>query len=381
MKKFISLCLGLMLSASLVACNNSNGDQDKKEEVSVDTNEKDMAKEEADSSLMKFDDLGIKFKKIEAWSGMDNFGPSVLGGSNDQVLYGAIEFSYFPKEEYNKFLEESNILDGKLKAESDENGGMSDELNNEIQDFYKRAFEKMQKVVSVNIVNKDLLDENTKVEEITNTTNNKLVKEIDNLSYYISTYDLDKELSEESKAEYDKIISKLEEFEGTLEFYKPITQEDKLNEISKNAISFDTVDLDSNKVTQDIFKDKKLTMINIWGTFCGPCINEMPDLQELYTDIKDEEMNLIGLVSDIKSKDDSEGIELAKKILDQKKANFTNIIPDENLSNNLLSSVTGVPTTIFVDSKGNIVGKPIVGTRSKDEYRKEIDKILSEMNK
>lgn len=381
MKKFISLCLGLMLSVSLVACNNSNEQVDKKEEVNVDVDSKEVAKGEVDNTYMKFDDLGVKFKPIESWSNKENFGPSVLGASKEQVLYGAIEFSYFPKEDYNKFLQESRALEVKVEKESSVNGGISDELNNEITEFYKRAFEEMKKVVSINIINNDLLEEGTKIEDITNTKKNKLVKEMDNLSYYLSTYDLETQLSEESKAEYDEIIAKLGEFEDTLEFYKPITQEDKINEISNNAISFDTIDLNSNKVTQDIFKDKKLTMINIWGTFCGPCINEMPDLQELYIDIKDEEMNLIGIVSDIKSKDDSENIELAKKILDQKKAKFMSIIPDENLKNNLLSSVSGVPTTIFVDSKGNIVGEAIVGSRSKDEYRKEIDKVLNEMNK
>lgn len=381
MKKFISLCLGLMLSVSLVACNNSNEQADKKEEVNVDVDSKEVAKGEVDNTYMKFDDLGVKFKPIESWSNKENFGPSVLGASKEQVLYGAIEFSYFPKEDYNKFLQESRALEVKVEKESSVNGGISDELNNEITEFYKRAFEEMKKVVSINIINDDLLEEGTKIEDITNTKKNKLVKEMDNLSYYLSTYDLETQLSEESKAEYDEIIAKLGAFEDTLEFYKPITQEDKINEISNNAISFDTIDLNSNKVTQDIFKDKKLTMINIWGTFCGPCINEMPDLQELYIDIKDEEMNLIGIVSDIKSKDDSENIELAKKILDQKKAKFMSIIPDENLKNNLLSSVSGVPTTIFVDSKGNIVGEAIVGSRSKDEYRKEIDKVLSEMNK
>lgn len=381
MKKFISLCLGLVLSLSLVACNNSNVQTDNKEEVNLEENNTKMANDEDDNSYMNFDDLGVKFKRIESWENKENFGPSVLGASDNQVLYGAIEFSYFPKEDYNKFLEESKGLNDKMEKETAANGTVSDQLNEEISDFYKRAFEKMDKVVSINIINKSFLEEGTKVSDITNTKNNKLAKEIDGLSYYISTYDLDTELSKESKEEYDAILAKLEDFEASLEFYKPVTQEDKLNEIAKNAISFDTVDLDSNKVTQDIFKDKKLTMINIWGTFCGPCIAEMPDLQELYTDIKDEEMNLIGIVSDIKSKDDSENIELAKKILNQKKADFMSIIPDENLNNNLLSSVTGVPTTIFVDSKGNIVGDPIVGSRSKDEYRKEIDKVLKEMNK
>ena len=35
---------------------------------------------------------------------------------------------------------------------------------------------------------------------------------------------------------------------------------------------FTNQDLEGNEVTQDIFKDKKLTMVNYWATFCGPCL-------------------------------------------------------------------------------------------------------------
>ena len=31
-------------------------------------------------------------------------------------------------------------------------------------------------------------------------------------------------------------------------------------------------------MTHEVFDDADLTVINIWGTFCGPCIQEMPDL-------------------------------------------------------------------------------------------------------
>ena len=45
--------------------------------------------------------------------------------------------------------------------------------------------------------------------------------------------------------------------------------------------AFTTEDLDGNEVTESILKDKDVTMINIWGTFCPPCIEEMPELAKL----------------------------------------------------------------------------------------------------
>ena len=48
---------------------------------------------------------------------------------------------------------------------------------------------------------------------------------------------------------------------------------------AKNVFgSFTAQTLDGTEVTQDIFKETDLTMVNIWGTFCGPCIREMPEL-------------------------------------------------------------------------------------------------------
>ena len=46
--------------------------------------------------------------------------------------------------------------------------------------------------------------------------------------------------------------------------------------------NFESWDLYGNTVTNQVFKGKKLTMVNIWATYCSPCINEMPDLEKLH---------------------------------------------------------------------------------------------------
>lgn len=48
-----------------------------------------------------------------------------------------------------------------------------------------------------------------------------------------------------------------------------------------DKISFTATDFKGNPVTSEIFAKNKLTMVNIWGTFCGPCIREMPDLARI----------------------------------------------------------------------------------------------------
>ena len=71
-------------------------------------------------------------------------------------------------------------------------------------------------------------------------------------------------------------------------------------ETGEPAVVFATTDLDGNPVTaEEIFSENKVTMVNLWGTFCGPCINEMPDLEVLNGRLADKGCAMIGIVCDV----------------------------------------------------------------------------------
>ncbi len=123
--------------------------------------------------------------------------------------------------------------------------------------------------------------------------------------------------------------------------------------------AFTTKDLDGNEVTEEIFAKKDLTVVNIWGTFCTPCIGEMPALGEWAESLPDN-VQLIGLISDFEGEDDTEHHELASAILEKADADFLQIIANADFGP-VMRWVVGVPTTLFVDKEGNIVGDPIVG--------------------
>lgn len=108
-------------------------------------------------------------------------------------------------------------------------------------------------------------------------------------------------------------------------------------------------------------------MLNFWGTFSGPCISEILDLGELGRDMP-EGSQLLGIVIDVEG---DENLQMAKDILTKANAGFVNIVPDDALLK-YAEAVTGVPTTIFVDENGKLLGEPIVGTRSAEEYRTEL---------
>ena len=52
---------------------------------------------------------------------------------------------------------------------------------------------------------------------------------------------------------------------------------------------FQTLDIEEGNIvkSEDFYKEKPLTLVNVWGTFCGPCKEEMTDLDNLGEDYKE----------------------------------------------------------------------------------------------
>ena len=147
--------------------------------------------------------------------------------------------------------------------------------------------------------------------------------------------------------------------------------------VSEDALSFTAKNLNLEDVDDSIFKNKDLTVLNIWGTFCGPCINEMPELGAWAKEMP-ENVQIIGLVADIAGETDSKQIDTAKTILEKTDANFQNIIPNADFMP-LLSTVVGVPTTYFINREGKIIGKPIVGAQV-PKYKAFVEEYLATLS-
>ena len=147
--------------------------------------------------------------------------------------------------------------------------------------------------------------------------------------------------------------------------------------------TFTAQTLDGSQVTDKIFSENKVTMVNIWATFCGPCIKEMPDLARLAKDYKDKGVAIIGIPCDVT---DSLGnvneqlLETANKIVAQTGADYMHIIPTKELNDAKLSTVYSVPETVFVNSKGEIIKESYIGSRSYEQWAEIIDSMLSEVN-
>lgn len=150
----------------------------------------------------------------------------------------------------------------------------------------------------------------------------------------------------------------------------------ELEKMPIENFDFQTMDiLDGNVIkSEEFYKEKPLTLVNVWGTFCGPCKEEMPDLAKLYDEYKDK-MNFLGVVVDTNVSMDT-NVGEAQQIIKDSGVNYKNIMPNPTTEDTLVN-ITAMPTTFFVNSEGKVLGG-FVGKADKDSLKVTIDKILEE---
>ncbi len=145
---------------------------------------------------------------------------------------------------------------------------------------------------------------------------------------------------------------------------------------------FSTTDLDGDDVDQSILADYDLNMINLWATYCGPCLNEMPHLGELAEEYANKHVQIIGIVLDVINSDGSlseSQLKTAQDIVSETNAAYTHIVPSSDLFA-LLYQFPSVPSTFFVDHDGNLVGDIYIGAHSKEEWADILDQTLAEVS-
>lgn len=153
----------------------------------------------------------------------------------------------------------------------------------------------------------------------------------------------------------------------------------------EEAIVFESQDIEGNLVTSDIFGQSKLTMINVWATYCNPCLSEMPELGELAGEYDATQFQLIGIISDVPEAMEGVDKEKAEKARDEAKglieetgADYPHLLLNVSLFEALLTDVTAVPTTFFIDQEGNVLDQ-VVGARDKESWKEIIDALLEEL--
>lgn len=139
---------------------------------------------------------------------------------------------------------------------------------------------------------------------------------------------------------------------------------------------FSMEDVNGETYTQEMFADHDLTMINVFTTWCSPCIREIPDLEKLSKEMEDQGVQVVGIVLDVAGNADEETIEKAKLLAEKTGAAYPFLIPDAGYLNGRLAGISAVPETFFVDKEGNIVGETYSGSRSFEDWKGIVEKEL-----
>lgn len=139
-------------------------------------------------------------------------------------------------------------------------------------------------------------------------------------------------------------------------------------------------DVNGNAVEEDIFASEKLTMVNVWATFCGVCMDELSEFGALAAEYKDSGLQIVGVVQDAVDANGNvqdETVRLAVEQIANTGADYLHILPTADLWQTRIGQVTAVPTTFFVDADGNVLGEEFIGRASDEVWRQRIEDTLA----
>ena len=138
----------------------------------------------------------------------------------------------------------------------------------------------------------------------------------------------------------------------------------------------------------EIFEDYELTLVNVFATWCSPCIREIPELQALSESYQDKKVQVIGVVIDALDRSsmqdtvgtlNQEALNQAALIAQKTGASYPFYVPNFELFEGRLLNVAAVPETFFVDQNGQVVGDTYPGARDEASWSAIVDSILEEL--
>lgn len=175
-------------------------------------------------------------------------------------------------------------------------------------------------------------------------------------------YQFDKEIWDGIRKEL------LEVLPGTVEMREP---DNPMARAIGKTMAFETTDLDGNQISiSELFAQNEITLVNMWGVWCPPCVEELKDLGELHTRLQELGCGIVGIEAE--QRNDAFVFQYAKQQLASAGASYPNVLfpggvlpenPDDatDEQNLFLSISTTFPTTFYVDRNGTILAYPTVG--------------------
>ena len=121
-----------------------------------------------------------------------------------------------------------------------------------------------------------------------------------------------------------------------------------------NAPNFTLPDLNGKMVSLADYKGR-VVLLNIWATWCRPCVEEMPSMEKLHQELKDEKFTILAVSID------ESGAKAVQPFMKKHKLSFSALIDIAGTINSLYQT-TGVPESFIIDKQGRIL-EEIIGPR------------------
>lgn len=240
---------------------------------------------------------------------------------------------------------------------------------------YKDWLASIERIGAMGVYSTDVIDD---LDTITGCDNHEELGTSSDgkFKYYLSTNsEAEKDLTDEIE-NIKTTLGEMTPFNGQSAFEQPQTATSDAD----NVGTFETTDIDGNTYTEKVFSDYDLTLVNAFTTWCSPCVNEMPELEELYQEMKDQGVGVVGMVLDSVSEDgtpDDSIVQKAQLLKEKTGVTYPLLIPDKGFLNGRISGLQSFPESFFVDKDGNIVGDPIMGSNTFDGWKEAVEKQLA----
>src|SRR5690554_5580134 len=116
----------------------------------------------------------------------------------------------------------------------------------------------------------------------------------------------------------------------------------------------------------------KYTYIDVWATWCGPCLREIPSLKEVEKDYANKNIQIVSI-----SIDESKDYDKWREMVEEKSLGGIQLMADNNWSSKFVQdyAILGIPRFILVDPEGNIVSAD-APRPSDPQLRKMLDELL-----
>ena len=240
---------------------------------------------------------------------------------------------------------------------------------------YKDWLASIERIGALGVYSTDIIDD---LDTITGCDNHEELGTSSDgkFKYYLSTNsEAEKDLTDEIE-NIKTTLGEMTPFNGQSAFEQPQTATSDAD----NVGTFETTDIDGNTYTEKVFSDYDLTLVNAFTTWCSPCVNEMPELEKLYQEMKDQGVGVVGMVLDSVSEDgtpDDSIVQKAQLLKEKTGVTYPLLIPDKGFLNGRISGLQSFPESFFVDKDGNIVGDPIMGSNTFDGWKEAVEKQLA----